>query len=130
VPETFENLTQIMWNNVDLEQLRNVYESIDDIDLFVLGLAEKPERGALIGPTFSCIMAKQFELTRHGDRFWYENFFQPSAFTESQLMELRKTSLAGVLCDNTDNIGLVQPQVFELPNKYGFVGLINLISSG
>jgi hypothetical protein len=32
-----------------LEALRNVYENIEDADLFVLGLAEKAERGALIG---------------------------------------------------------------------------------
>jgi hypothetical protein len=98
---------------------QNLYAHIDDADLFVLGLAEKPERGALIGPTFSCILAHEFERARHGDRFWYENFFLPSAFTEQQLMEVRKTTLAGILCDNTDSIGVVQPRVFELPDKYG-----------
>ena len=92
---------------------------MEDIDLFVGGLAERPLQGALIGPTFACIIGRQFERTRHGDRFWYENFFQPSAFTEDQLDEIRKTSLAEVICENSDDIGKVQPNAFQVPDNYG-----------
>uniref|UniRef100_A0A915DDW9 Peroxidasin n=1 Tax=Ditylenchus dipsaci TaxID=166011 RepID=A0A915DDW9_9BILA len=84
-----------------------------------MGLAEKPERGALVGPTFACIIAKQFKKLRHGDRFWYENFFQPSAFSGDQLNELRQTTLAGIICENTDDIGMIQPNVFQLPDNFG-----------
>lgn len=51
-------------------------------------------------------------MTRRGDRFWYENDLPPSSFTKQQLHELRKTSLARVICDNGDGIGEIQPQVF------------------
>ncbi|CAD5224776.1 unnamed protein product [Bursaphelenchus xylophilus] len=116
--ERFEDLEGILYDNVDIELLKSVYLNVEDVDLFIGGLAEKPERGALIGPTFGCILSDQFEKIRHGDRFWYENFFQPSGFTEEQLMELRKTTLATIICENTDNLGLIQQSVFELPDEY------------
>ena len=47
-----------------------------------------------------------------GDRFWYENGGHPGAFSPVQLQEIRKTSLARVVCDNLDNIDKIQPYVF------------------
>lgn len=44
-----------------VKKLTEVYKSLNDVDLYVLGLAEKPVRGALLGPTFSCIIALQFQ---------------------------------------------------------------------
>ncbi|XP_063870979.1 peroxidase-like protein 3 [Scylla paramamosain] len=56
--------------------------SVDDIDLFTGGLAEKPNRGALVGPTFGCLIGRQFHYLRRGDRYWYENDIPPSSFTK------------------------------------------------
>ena len=42
-------------------------------------------------------------------RFWYES---PSTFDHSQLIQIKQTSLARMLCDNGDNIDRVQPDVF------------------
>ncbi len=74
-----------------------------------------------------------FYLT--GDRFWYENGEHPGAFTPSQLQEIRKISLARVICDNLDNIDQLQPYVFisfeeksnsPLPCKGSSIPSINL----
>uniref|UniRef100_A0A7E4VZX5 Chorion peroxidase n=1 Tax=Panagrellus redivivus TaxID=6233 RepID=A0A7E4VZX5_PANRE len=100
-----------------LPLLQKAFPSVHDVDLLILGLAEKPLRGALVGPTFSCILSLQFRKTKKGDRFWYENFMTPSAFTEGQLAEIRKTSFARILCDNS-GLGSVQPKVFEAPDLY------------
>ncbi|MFH4976071.1 hypothetical protein AB6A40_002780 [Gnathostoma spinigerum] len=118
-PENFSDLNEIVLNTVDISQLSQLYARLDDIDLFVLGLAEKPTPGALVGPTFACVIGRQFQKTRHGDRYWYENFFVPSAFTIDQLNEIRKTTLARILCDNAGTIGKVQPSAFFVADNYG-----------
>ena len=79
------------------------------MDLWVSGLAEGPLMGGLVGPTFACIMGITFTQLRDGDRFWYEN---PDVFSTSQLGEIRKASLARIICDNADDIPEVPRDVF------------------
>lgn len=68
---------------------------------------------SMLGPTLACLILDQFIRLKEGDRFWYENNLQPQAFTSQQLKEIRKTSLASIICDNTENIGSVQPLVMQ-----------------
>ena len=91
-------------------RLRELYNSEDDIDLWVGGLAETPLPGARIGPTFACIFAITFKGLREGDRFYYEN---PGVFTPEQLDEIKKASLSRVVCDNGDDIRVAQPNAFS-----------------
>ena len=58
-----------------------IYRHPDDIDLFAGGLSEKRAPGALVGPTFRCLIGLQFNLFKTGDRFFYENNFFPTGFT-------------------------------------------------
>lgn len=49
------------------------------------------------------------EIVHFSFRFWYES---PSTFDHSQLIQIKQTSLASVLCDNGDAIDRVQRDVF------------------
>merc|ERR1711915_670087 len=52
-----------------------------------------------------------------GDRFFYDlGIDQNIAFTLPQLNEVRKTSMARIICDNTDEIDRIQPLAFKMPN--------------
>ena len=65
-----------------------------------------------IGPTFKCIIGDMFYRFRFGDRFFYENGARAGSFTEDQLNQIRKTSMARIICDNTI-IEEIQSLAFE-----------------
>lgn len=53
--------------------MRNVYETVNDIDLFIGAVTEKPLPNAVLGPTFAGIFALQFLNSRRSDRFFYNS---------------------------------------------------------
>jgi hypothetical protein len=57
---------------------------MEDVDLIVGGILENAEFGAVLGPTFTCLLAQQFISVRNSDRFWYENDIPPSSFTRGK----------------------------------------------
>ena len=46
-------------------------------------------------------------------RFWYENSGE-QAFTAGQLGEVKKVSLARVLCDNVEDMEVIQPLAMQV----------------
>lgn len=93
--------------------LEQFYESVDDIDLFTGGISEYPLPGAQVGPTFACIIGRQFEQLRAGDRFWFESSMGPHAFSIEQLESIKQVTLARVLCANSDNVITIQQMAFH-----------------
>lgn len=112
-------------------KLAKVYSHPDDIDLWIGGLMERSSSDALVGPTFSDIIADQFSRLRKGDRYFFEHSpsINPGAFTEGQLQQLRLTSMSRIICDNADGYALssVAPKAFRLPHVQGFVRLNCLV---
>ncbi|KAK4882891.1 hypothetical protein RN001_006210 [Aquatica leii] len=104
-------------------KLKTVYASVDDIDLWVGGLLEPKYGGSVLGLTFRDIVAEQFSRLKKGDKYFFENdpTINPGSFTPEQLTELRKVSLARIICDNRDGILLVRqpPNVFRKPGLPG-----------
>ncbi|XP_013779764.1 peroxidasin homolog [Limulus polyphemus] len=94
--------------------IRRYNKHPDDIDLWSGGISERRLQGSLIGPTFACIIARQFTNAKKGDRFWYENSGFPSAFTLEQLQEIRKSNQAKILCENADDLPTIQLYVMRL----------------
>jgi hypothetical protein len=96
------------------ERLEHVYNSPADIDLFVGGLLETAENDAVVGSTFREIIADQFSRLKRGDRYFYENdaSISPGHFNEKQLKEVKKVTLARIICDNSDRIALTSQSPF------------------
>ncbi|XP_070561141.1 peroxidasin-like [Ptychodera flava] len=112
----FRHLRKRIKNQKVLMKFRKLYGHPDNIDAFIGALVEDPIGGAVMGPLNECLLTMQFIRTRDGDRFWYEN---PGVFTSSQLLELKKSSLARVICDNTD-IGELPTNVFRRADMSSF----------
>jgi peroxidase len=106
---SFEDLKTEM-SGKDLKALQSVYDHVDDIDLYVGGLAENLHGKATTGPTFWCLNKIQFTNFRHGDRLFYEN---SQVFSFDKIMEIKKVTLAKVICRNGDAIEKIPPQVMK-----------------
>ncbi|XP_047350126.1 uncharacterized protein LOC124949304 isoform X2 [Vespa velutina] len=111
-PESFSDLIDHM-DPEALDAISKLYESVYDIDLYTGALAEIPKTGGIVGPTFTCLIADQFVRLQKGDRYWYEVPDQSHSFTEEQLQELRKSSLARLLCDCSDQVTQIQLKVMR-----------------
>jgi peroxidase len=105
------------FDNRTLHRMATLYKSVDDIDLWTAGISEYPAEGSMLGPVFNCLMAEQFVVARNSDRFWYESDDPLAKFSLEQLAELRKSTLARLICDNSDDIDTVQLYPFLQPDQ-------------
>ncbi|CAG2104853.1 unnamed protein product, partial [Medioppia subpectinata] len=97
-----------LFPNKTIQRYLSLYKDINDLDLWSAGISEYPLPGAMVGPTFACIIGEQFSHVRRGDRFWYENEGWPSQFTIEQVNEIRKAKLSRLLCENSDDMTTIQ----------------------
>ncbi|OXA57165.1 peroxidasin homolog [Folsomia candida] len=84
------------------QKFKSVYSSPRDIELFPGGLSELPLNGAVSGPTFNCLKAKQFKMLKYGDRFFFTHRNQAGSFTARQIQSIRRRTLGDVICENSD----------------------------
>lgn len=114
---SWQDLAQVM-PEIVVKRLRQVYPSIEQLDLY-LAVLETPLPGATVGPTFVCLLARQFFHLKHGDRYWYENDLPGTAFSPKQLEQIRQTSLAKVMCRNSQStINFIQPSPMITSDPY------------
>ena len=83
-------------------------DGINDVDLWIGGLAEAHVGGGLVGETFNAILADQFERSRDGDRFFYEFDIEDLTMLDSRF---ESTSLSDIILRNTE-IKSIQSNVF------------------
>ena len=103
------NLTSDVENQLTFLRFLRLYGSLDNVELWVGGLAEDRLPDSLLGSTFACIFGLTFANVRDGDRFYFE---KPGVFTPAQLKSIRRTTLSRVICDNT-GIDQIQRDAFR-----------------
>jgi hypothetical protein len=94
-------------------RLLEVLGDVEDMDLWVGGLAEDHVPGAMVGETFHAILVDQFTRLRDGDRFWYRNdpfFLDHPALLE----EVENTLLSDVIRRNTRIGDEIADDVFRM----------------
>lgn len=115
--DSFEDLAGSMTKHT-VQKLAKVYKNVQDIDLATGLLSEAPLTDSVLGPTFLCLLGRTFRNIRLGDRYWYENANGPGSFTIEQLEEVRKATMAQILCRNGERLNWMQPKAFLLRDPF------------
>jgi Ca2+-binding RTX toxin-like protein len=104
-------------------QYANRKGGLDDVDLWIGGLAEKKMPfGGMLGSTFAFVFELQMENLQHADRFYYLSRVQGL----NLLTELENNSLAKMVMRNTDlgEAGFALPgDIFSVPDHVLYVEL-------
>lgn len=129
-----EDFDEITSNVETREGLRDVYGTVDDIDLWVGALSEDHMPNSGVGELIAAVAVNQFTRLRDGDRFWYA---RDPAFTAGEIEELTATRLSDVIRWNT-SIEKIQDDVFHMaaeeppppPPTAGFCGAFSMSMVG
>jgi peroxidase len=118
------SFAQISSNPETQAALKQAYGNVNNIDLWVGGLAEDHVRGGSVGALFSRILIDQFTRLRDGDRFWYQR-----DLTGSDLQFVQGSKLSDIISRNTTTTNL-QDNVFFFHTTVSGVAFIDLNGDG
>ncbi len=91
-------------------KLANAYNTPDDVDVWVGGLAEDHVNGGLVGELFFTVMRDQFTRLRDGDRFWYQTYLP-----QNLVDKVERQPLSAIVKRNTPIGAELQKNVFRVP---------------
>ena len=107
--EQYNNFNELTGGDIDLAaDFASVYNSIDDVDLWIGGLAEAHVNGGMVGETFNAILSDQFIRSRDGDRFFYESNLDDLLLIDS---EFESTLMSDIILRNSE-MTVMQSNVF------------------
>jgi peroxidase len=111
----YTSFHQITSNTALAAELKSVYGSVNNLDLFVGGLAEDADtaNGSMLGPTFSAIISEQFANLRAGDRLYFEN----QGFSPALMSEIQNTTLSDLILRDTDTTA-IQADAFVATERH------------
>ena len=66
---------------------------------------------------YDCISGDQFARLKKGDRYFYDLSGHPGELGAAQLAEVRRASMARILCDNS-GVSQMQPLAFLGPETF------------
>ncbi|XP_071158667.1 salivary peroxidase/catechol oxidase-like isoform X2 [Mytilus edulis] len=114
-PNADEGLEDHRWSVTRI--LKDLYQNVEDIDLFAGAITENKVHGGLVGPTFACLIGEQFEALKKGDRFWYETPDSAIGFTDDQLQSIKRMKLSKLFCENF-GLQQIQKRIFNVVSDW------------
>ena len=111
----YTSFDQITSNTTLAAELKSIYGSVGNLDLFVGGLAENADTagGSMLGPTFSKIISEQFANLRVGDRLYFEN----QGFSPALMGQIQDTTLSDLILRDT-NTTAIQADAFVATERH------------
>jgi len=116
-------------NPTTAARLASIYNSVDDVDLWVGGISEDHVNGGLVGSLFSTIFTDQFTRARDGDRFFYLNAPNTNSYLASLLPEIQNTRLSDIIRRNS-SITNIQDNVFLVKSTPEPSAIVPLLALG
>ncbi|MDY7095262.1 MAG: peroxidase family protein [Acidobacteriota bacterium] len=92
------------------QRILQAYGDVEQVDLWVGGLAEDAVPGSMLGEVFTLVLVDQFTALRDADRFWYQRILSPQ-----ELAEVESTRLSDIIRRNTPIGDEIQDDIFLLP---------------
>lgn len=102
----YTSFSEVTKNKELVAKLQSLYTKVEDVDPFVLVLAEDHLPGTSMGETISKILTEQFTRLRDGDRFYFEN-----KLPAEEVAEIKALKLSDIIKLNTQ-ITNIQDNVF------------------
>jgi hypothetical protein len=96
------------------DRLSSIYESVDNMDVWVGGLSEDPLLNSHVGELFYTVIVMQFEDLRDGDRFWYER-----TLSNDEIRKVERTKLSDIIRRNTNIDREIPDDVFHVRDGSG-----------
>ena len=114
--QPYTSFNQITSDPTLAAELKSVYGSVNNVDLFVGGLAENAnagDTGSMLGPTFTKIISEQFANLRAGDRLYFEN----QDFSPALTRQIQDTTLSDLILRDT-NTTAIQADAFVATERH------------
>lgn len=102
----------------DIAGLRRVYLNINDVSLNSGGLLEYTAPGAIVGPTYQCILGEEFKRARVGDRFFYENC-ESNSFNNGEFIIIIDRQLRKYFMFSMAIFWCLYHRIYKAPNYIG-----------
>ncbi len=109
----YTSFSQVTSDATLAAKLQSVYGTVDQLDLFVGGLAETAIGGSMVGPTFQAIIAKQFAVLRDGDPLYFQN----QNFSPALMQQIKNTTLSDLIMRDTDTT-IIQQNAFVATERH------------
>ncbi|NET36837.1 MAG: PEP-CTERM sorting domain-containing protein [Cyanothece sp. SIO1E1] len=112
----------------------SIYESIDDVDLWLGGISEDAFNGGLVGELFHTIFVDQFSRLRDGDRFFFLNdlehlfAFDPDIESTTLTDIIRRNSTITNIQDNAFVVASSSTE--DVPEPSAMLSLLTLGALG
>lgn len=96
---SFDDFGKI-FNKANVELLKSMYESHEDVDFYIGGLLEAFESFAnpFAGPTFGCVIGENYNNVMGGDIYFYSHPESPYPFTKAQIKAVVDYAIPNILC--------------------------------